>query len=86
MVPQLIGSSSSLQVVNHFEDVSLGLSVLGVCEIDLLELLNLSIQVVIDGGQAVVEDLEVIAHELVGKGQDVGKVSGLVLQKPCRVE
>ena len=64
----------------------MGLSVLGVSKIDLLELLNLSIQVVIYGGQAVVEDLEVVTHELVGKGQDVGKVSGLVLQKPFRVE
>ncbi len=64
----------------------MGLAVLGVGKLDFFKLLNLSIQIIINWRQTIVEDLKVVADKLVGKGQDIAKVPGLVFQKHLRMK
>jgi hypothetical protein len=80
--PEFIGSASSLQVVNHLQNVSLVLILLRIFELYLLELFNLSIQVVIDWGKMTVEDFKMIAFKLISNSQDISEISWFVLKQP----
>lgn len=83
--PKLVGSSSSLQIVNHLQDISLVLVELWIVKLDLFKLLDLSIQIVINWSQWVVKDLKMISFKFFGNSQDISEVSWLVFKKPFSV-
>lgn len=71
---ELIGTVSSLQIVNNFEDIA-GVFVLAFREADLFVSFDVVKQIVVDGLEGFVESFEMVTSKLFSQLADIIKVS-----------